>query len=347
MDDVCQFWASAHACAALVDLPRLAQRVGGWGPFQLLDGPALRREGLPERIVARWANARPWNTAGRVITLADPLYPALLRAVPRPPALLCVEGSLDVLQRPAVAVVGARRCTADGAAVARQLGHALSSAGWCVVSGLARGIDTAAHLGASTSGRTVAVLAHGLAHTAPASNRRLRRQIVADGGAVVTTLPDHVEPRPYLFPIRNRWIAGLVSTVVIVEAARRSGTMHTVRAATDFGREVYAVPGAISAPASRGCLQLIDEGAGVVVSVQSFLEGLGSVAPSSGEWVDDVIGGTPLVEVALKCGRSVHELVVELGRLELTGVVVRLPGRRYSWGAEWESSDARTLGSNR
>ena len=190
-----------------------------------------------------------------VITVADSRYPAALRRTGSPPPVLCVEGSLDVLQRPAVAIVGTRDCTGYGRRVARRLAEQLAQGGRVVVSGLARGIDEEAHLGACDAGATVAVLGHGLGHTAPASHRGLRRRIVAQGGAMVSAWPDDVAPRPFTFPQRNAWISGLSDAVVVVEAGERSGALITARWASQDGREVFAVPGPVGAPASAGCLR--------------------------------------------------------------------------------------------
>ena len=322
------FWAGAMAVADRVDLPRIAAQVGGWDVLKRDPGAALRRAGVD----VAWPERPGFETEGAAIPLDDPGYPSALRDAPRPPAVLLLEGHPGVLQRPCVAIVGSRSCTGPGRAVAHHLGAAFARHGWTVVSGLARGIDAAAHRGALPGGHTAAVLAHGLASTAPASHRGLRRQIVAAGGCMVTAFPDDLQPRPYLFPRRNQWIAGLASAVVVVEAAARSGTMHTVRSALDAGRQVYAVPGTIGAPASAGCLSLLRDGAGVVWDVEEFVSDLTGTHPPDRTWVHDVVAGHPLQQVSARWGRGMLELYAELGRLEAEGVLVRLEGHRYSFG---------------
>jgi DNA processing protein len=237
--------------------------------------------------------------------------------------VLFVEGPVAGIDG-GVAVVGTRQCTAYGRGVARHLGVALAAAGEVVVSGLARGVDAAAHRGALEGGRTVAVLGHGLLHTAPASHRRLREQILASGGSLVTGFHDEVAPRPHTFPIRNRWIAGLSRAVVVVEAAKRSGASITARLALEADRPVYAVPGPIAAPQSEGCLRLLAEGASVVVDVAGLVEQLSGSRPRSvGTWLEALFAGASVEEVARLLGRSTVELFTELTRLEVAGVVVR------------------------
>lgn len=205
-------------------------------------------------------------------------YPALLREMPDPPALLYCKGSLLPEDELAVAIVGSRKCTHYGLQQAEKIAGALARAGMTIVSGLARGIDQAAHTGAlKAGGRTIAVMATGLSHIYPPEHLALSEQ-VADQGALLTEFPLDQAPVAGLFPQRNRIISGLSMGVVLIEAGRKSGALHTARHANEQGRDVFAVPGRIDHPASAGCHDLIRDGAMLVRSVEDILEGL---APAS------------------------------------------------------------------
>jgi DNA processing protein len=193
----------------------------------------------------------------------DPRYPALLAAIPAPPEL-DVRGAFESGDALAIAIVGARQATAYGLEVAESLAAELAARGVTVVSGLARGIDTAAHRGAlAAGGRTIAVLGSGIERLYPPENGALAEEILAHG-AVVSQFPRTAEPLNYHFPARNRTLAGLALGVVVVEAAERSGALITAGLAGDLGREVFAVPGRITSPASRGANGLLKDGAKLV-----------------------------------------------------------------------------------
>jgi DNA processing protein len=193
----------------------------------------------------------------------DPRYPALLAAIPSPPAL-DVRGEVTADDALAVAIVGARQATAYGVEVAGVLASELAARGVTIVSGLARGIDTAAHRGAlAAGGRTLAVLGHGIATVYPAENRALA-EAITERGAVLSQFPASMGPLAFNFPARNRTLAGLVLGVVVVEAAERSGALITAGLAADLGREVFAVPGRITSAASRGTNALLRDGAKLV-----------------------------------------------------------------------------------
>jgi DNA processing protein len=193
----------------------------------------------------------------------DPGYPALLASMPSPPEL-DVRGALEPGDALAIAIVGARQASAYGVEVAETLAADLAARGVTIVSGLARGIDTAAHRGAlAAGGRTVAVLGHGITHVYPPENRALADAIAARG-ALLSQFPATLGPLPYHFPVRNRTLAGLALGVVVVEAAERSGALITAGVAGDLGREVFAVPGRITSAASRGTNGLIRDGARLV-----------------------------------------------------------------------------------
>ena len=331
------FWAGAQDVSRSVDVADVLRRAGGSHALRSLSASSFERAlielGLKKRQAERWARASQRVTRGVALTLDDDGYPERLRGLPRSPPVLCCEGDLRALREPAVAVVGTRRCTPYGRAVARHLGGALAAAGVSVVSGLARGIDAAAHGAALQVGRTIAVVAHGLDHTAPASNRRLRRDLLASGGLVVSTLPDDTEPRPFLFPLRNEWIAGLSDVVVVVEAPLRSGALYTSQAGVELGRDVYAVPGPLGAEASRGCLELIEQGAGIICDVERFVADVsGQSAARHEAWKKQLFAGASLNDVAKSAGWSCSELLARIAELELSGEIVRMPGHRYAPG---------------
>jgi DNA processing protein len=207
-----------------------------------------------------------------VRSLLDTAYPRRLLTIPDPPPLLYVSGSLQPSDDLAIAVVGSRRATAAGRLVTEQLAGELAGAGFTIVSGLARGIDAAAHRGAMVGGgRTIAVLGCGLGCTYPPEHQRLRHEIEAQG-AVVSELPLDAPPHSGHFPRRNRIISGLSAGVVIAEAAIDSGSLITARLALEQGREVFAVPGCVSAETSRGTHALIKEGATLVEQAQDVIE---------------------------------------------------------------------------
>ena len=206
---------------------------------------------------------------------SDPRYPPLLGRIDDPPGILFMRGDLQPCDALAVAVVGARHATAYGRKVAKQLGSALARAGYTVVSGLARGIDAAAHQGAlAAGGRTLAVLGSGVLNIYPPEHRGLADEIAA-AGAVISELPPLTQPSSGAFPQRNRIISGLSLGVVVVQAAERSGAMITARLAGEQGREVFAVPGDIDCRMSQGCHRLIQDGAKLVGGIDDILEELG------------------------------------------------------------------------
>jgi DNA processing protein len=210
----------------------------------------------------------------RLVAHADPAYPPALREIHDPPPLLYCRGTLEASDRLAIALVGSRRCTPYGLRVAEKLARSLARAGITVVSGLARGIDAAAHRGAlKAGGRTLAVVANGLDRTYPPEHEELAAQ-VAGSGAVLSEMPMRQEPIAGLFPQRNRIIAGLSLGVVVIEAAPRSGSLLTAQHAMEQNREVFAVPGPVDSLSSRGCHQLLRDGAKLVETVDDIVEEL-------------------------------------------------------------------------
>ncbi|GMQ88593.1 MAG: DNA-processing protein DprA [Gammaproteobacteria bacterium] len=217
------------------------------------------------------------ESGNRLLTCLDPGYPPLLKEIPDPPALLFVHGDPEYLTQPQLAIVGSRNPSRDGAALAREFSAHLASCGLTITSGLATGIDGAAHQGAlQAGGSTVAVTGTGLDRVYPAQHRELAHQI-AENGALVSEFPPGTLPLPGNFPRRNRIISGLSLGTLVIEAALRSGSLITARTALEQGREVFAIPGTIHNPLARGCHALIREGAKLVETGDHILEELASL----------------------------------------------------------------------
>ncbi|SDY76696.1 DNA-processing protein DprA [Citreimonas salinaria] len=262
---VTTFWRlmgeHGSAAAALDALPQVA-RAAGIENYQ----PCTEAAALAEMAEARRAGAR-------MLFRGEPGYPADLSSLSDAPPFLWVIGDTAALQRPMVALVGARNASSLGTRMARRLSAELGEAGFVVVSGLARGIDTAAHVAALDTG-TVAVMAGGIDMIYPPENARLADDIAAKGGARVSEQPMGVQPQARHFPTRNRIVAGLARGVVVVEAAAKSGSLITARLALDIGREVLAVPGHPLDARAGGCNILIRDGARLVRGAQDVLEAL-------------------------------------------------------------------------
>ncbi|MGA1980386.1 MAG: DNA-processing protein DprA [Sedimentisphaerales bacterium] len=212
-----------------------------------------------------------------IINLDDERYPSLLKQIYDPPPILYIKGSLTAADNLAISIVGCRRCSLYGQEQSSQFAHFLSSAGFTICSGMARGIDTAAHQGAlSAGGRTIAVQGCGLANIFPPENKKLF-ELISDCGACISELPLRYEPLAENFPPRNRIIAGLSLGTIVIEAAPKSGALITAAAALENNREVMAVPGKIDSPLSKGTHQLIKQGAKLVESVEDVMEALGYI----------------------------------------------------------------------
>ena len=275
----------------------------------------------------------------RIVGLGDEDYPAFLRQIYDPPPVLYVRGKLRGDEGPwSLAIVGSRAASPQGTALAQRMARELAAGGATVVSGLARGIDTAAHKGAlAAGGRTVAVLGAALDCLYPRENEALASAI-ADRGAVVSEFPLGTPPAPGHFPRRNRILAGWGRGVVVVEAALRSGALVTARLALDEGREVLAVPGHPSHAGAGGTNQLIVDGAPLVRDATDVARELGLPAPAvagQGAGVDAVLDalrpGAPasIEEIRERSGRPTSELLVRLTELEMAEKVRRLPGPLY------------------
>ncbi|MEA3226064.1 MAG: DNA-processing protein DprA, partial [Planctomycetota bacterium] len=220
-----------------------------------------------------------------IINLEDKRYPPVLRRIYDPPPVLYVKGSLTREDNLGLSIVGSRRCSLYGQEQSSRFAHFLGSAGFTICSGMARGIDTAAHQGAlSAGGRTIAVQGCGLATIFPPENKKLF-EMISESGACVSELPLRYEPLRVNFPPRNRIIAGLSLGTIVIEAAQCSGALITARAALDYDREVMAVPGKIDSPLSRGAHQLIKQGARLIESIEDVTEALGQIGEQLAEHV--------------------------------------------------------------
>ncbi|NYT84914.1 DNA-processing protein DprA [Pollutimonas harenae] len=226
------------------------------------------------------ANTLAWleHPQHHLLTLADPAYPCSLLDIHDPPLLLYANGNPDYLNRQAISIVGARSASDAGTDNARAFAQHLAEQGWCIVSGLAMGIDAAAHEGAlragPNGGGTVAIMGTGIDIVYPARNRELAHRIAQDG-LLISEFPLGTRAIHYQFPKRNRLVAGMARGVLVVEAAKQSGSLITARLASEMGREVFAIPGSIHSPLSRGCHALIRQGAKLVESAEDIHEELG------------------------------------------------------------------------
>ena len=287
-----------------------------------------------------------------VRSVLDTTYPARLKMIADPPPLLYITGTLSEQDELAVAIVGARRATASGRAVTEELSHDLATAGITVVSGLARGVDAAAHRGALTAqGRTIAVLGCGIDRTYPPEHARLRGQI-EERGAILSETPIGSPPLSHHFPRRNRIISGLSLGVIVTEAAISSGSLITARLAAEQGREVFAVPGFVREDTSRGTNALLKEGAALIECAQDVIDAIMAqlepalrirLQPSRAKnepddqlgneekRVYDILSYDPLTvdDVIVSTGLSVSTVMASLLSLELRQRIRQLPGQRF------------------
>ena len=279
--------------------------------------------------------ADPMN---HVVTFADTEYPQALLQTPDPPPLLYVKGRCTLLNQPAIAIVGSRNATAQGKLTAESFGTALSNAGLCVVSGLALGIDAAAHRGGLAGlSSTIAIVGTGLDKVYPARNRELAH-VIADKGAIISELALGTPPLAANFPRRNRLISGITRGCVVIEAALSSGSLITARIANELGKDVFAIPGSIHSTLSKGCHVLIKQGAKLVDDAADILGELRLPAPAGGAVAKaNATTVHPLLThmafdpcdidtLAGRAGLPVHEISAALIQLELQGAVAGLPG---------------------
>lgn len=284
-----------------------------------------------------------------VLTQEDALYPKLLKQIHDPPLVLYVQGQLTERDHHGIAIVGSRHATQYGLSVSKKLAFQIAYAGYTVISGLARGIDTAAHEGAlAGKGRTVAVIGSGLGQLYPPENKALAEKI-AENGAVVSEFPVDMPPDRQTFPMRNRIVSGWSCGVIVTEAPTRSGALITAQQAADQGRSVYAVPGNIDRPTSHGCNRLIQQGAKLILDGADVLDDLTSLFPTqplaplmqeakpNAVLSDDeqavyaAIGTdeTHVNEITAASGLPSSIVNATLMRLEMKRVVKPLPGKFY------------------
>ena len=320
------------------------RQVIGAAPAEALAVSSATIDALIDRTWAWLHGAADAAVARDVITLGDPHYPAALLATADPPLLLHAEGRIELLGADSLAVVGSRNPTAQGLDNARAFSAHLSGAGLTVVSGLALGIDGAAHAGGlEGAASTIAVVGTGLDQVYPSRHRQLATRIAA-AGLVVSEYTLGTPPLAAQFPQRNRIIAGLARGTLVVEAALQSGSLITARLAAEAGREVFAIPGSIHAPQSRGCHALIKQGAKLVDGADDILEELRwpgtraaragpppAVPPDGADPVLAALGFDPVTLDALvaRTGWPASELNIRLLDLELDGRVARLPGQLF------------------
>jgi DNA processing protein len=300
------------------------------------------------------------EAGAKIISLSDPEYPARLKEIYDPPIILFVKGNVEVLAQPGVAMVGTRHPTPYGSGMAERLSTDLAARGLVIISGLARGIDTASHRGAiAAKGKTVAVFGTGIDVMYPKENTRLTEQIVALGGALITEFPVGTPPTPQNFPIRNRIISGMSAGVLVVEAAEYSGTRITSRLALEQNRDVYAVPGNVTNKGSWGPNTLIKQGAKLVATWEDVWEELPadiqatlssrqneSPEPETASLFPDEASSPHEKKIIklLKADESTHidqlvellenemsssEIFAALFELELSGKIRQLPGKNF------------------
>ncbi len=337
-------WSASPEAVASCRFP--APVTAGLLAWRRSTDPARLRAGLQEEGL-------------QTVLAGEPGYPGILRAVPRHPPVLCLRGDPAALAGPAVSVVGTRKPTPYGLEVARAFAMELAASGVSVVSGLALGIDGAAHRGAlEAGGRTVAVLGTGLRRLYPREHEGLAADIVSAGGAVISQFGPDTLPRKGNFIARNQVVAGLGRGVVVVEAPEGSGALTTARFASLFGRVVMAVPGPVTSPESDGCLVLLREGAVAVGSREQILASVGLAAPArsasaatgrrqapaaseAGDGGPPGEAGTVLAAIGTgespgfeallsRTGLPPGRLGAALGLLEVRGFILRRPGSRYA-----------------
>ena len=304
------------------------------------------RDHLPPRYQRRLTACRPpdpepfFDDGWQLVAIGDAAYPPLLAEIPDPPGMLFVRGDIATLSAPQIAMVGARGASLEGRQQARHFAQQLVNAGFVITSGLAQGIDAAAHEGTLQDGRTVAVMATGPERIYPAAHKKLAERIVDAGGALITEFPPGTKTRRDHFTQRNRIITGMSLGTVVVEARIRSGSLVSARLAAEQGREVFAVPGSLQNPFSRGCHRLLRDGANWLESLDDIRDAFPTMhhltqtvpshartsAPSHPLLEHFITGLNPPEDLAQRSGMSIDQLLAQLTDLEIDGLVQRLPG---------------------
>ncbi|MFB1010357.1 MAG: DNA-processing protein DprA [Thiopseudomonas sp.] len=318
-----------------------------WYRLNLPEATIVARQDRQVQAVAEAALLWQEQDGCQILLHDDAGYPGLLLETSGAPPVLFVQGDPLLLQQPQLAVIGSRYCSPGGEQLAFEFAKTLAASGCCISSGLALGIDSAAHQGAlAAQGPTLAVVGTGLLRTYPHRNRALRERILAGGGAMVSELPLDAGPLPAHFPRRNRIISGLSLGVLVVEAGLSSGSLITARYAAEQGRDVFAIPGSVHYPGSKGCHQLIREGAILVECVQDILEqwrhwqslpadeGCAEVAAAVPHPVLDLLRAQPMhtESLALQLGLDLVDLLAELTNLEIEGRIRQHGGQWFYLG---------------
>ena len=326
------FWSAAARLSGRLDLSSLVSV--GLDPATA-DDETLRHHGVSGQHLRRLREGIALETVALPVRITDARYPDLLRPLPHAPPVLFLLGALDLLLAPAVAIVGARRCSLLAERFARQLSGATAAGGGVVVSGLAWGVDAAAHEAAG--GRTIAVVGQSLDVPFAGSLRRRVGALVEAGCLLVSEFPPRQRPDRWTFRQRNRVISGLSQATVVVEAGERSGSLITARCALDQGRELFVVPDHPAHPHSAGGLSLLEAGIPPLTSPAPLLEllQLGPHKPRSPEGLLAMLSDLPdVTTLARRLDQPLRQVRQELSALELDGRVVRLPGGRYGPAAQ-------------
>lgn len=327
-------WGVASSGVAPVSARKLRDRFGGWEAaareIESLENvrPRLRQAFQRAERLGRQVHADCRRLGIAILSRGDADWPSAVESLSDPPEILFVRGSLPQLAEPTVAIVGTRECTESGARWTRSVAERLSEEGWSVGSGLARGIDTAAHCGALRGvGSTLAVLGCGPDVAYPKENRALMEQIAREG-VIVSEFPPGTEPRAHHFPRRNRILAALAQGTLVVECRQRSGAMVTARHALDLGREIFVVPGWPGSPVSDGPLALLRDGARPVRNATDLLQDLGGIPGGPRPSPEEVAllavlrqGDSEPGELPDALGIPAEEARERLARLELLGLV--------------------------
>ena len=330
------FWHGAARLSGRVDWSEALRMQEG--PLDEMTSAELERAGIGHRQRKILRDKNPIRVDSGCLLISNAAYPPALRHLPHAPAVLFFEGNSELLSETCISVVGARKCTQRAKDFTHKMATSLADSGLVIVSGLAYGVDYAAHKACLS--RTIAVLGQGINSAYTGSKARFIREIVDAGGLVLSEFPPYVSASKHTFPQRNRVIAGLSIATIVVEASMRSGSRITARLALEYGREVMAVPGHPFDPHSRGCNQLIKEGALLIQDASDVRDCLGiqiqSTAPIPPETqiakqiLSEVNGPVTIDQIFERTGIAMPTLLMAIESLELTGWIQRLSGDRIA-----------------
>ncbi len=362
MSTIYDVWFQRLKCSAYIK-KEILQKVTTTEAIYEANSTVYRSWGLTELAIeklqkAKWdlkqsqlSFEKSYDEGIEIVGYFDKTYPSLLREIDDPPIVLYVQGDKSLLNRDMISIVGARKCTEYGYHTAVRLGQELTECGLLVVSGMALGVDAAAHYGALKSGPSIAVLGTGVDVCYPSSNRRIYEKLIQEG-CLVSEYEPHTQPRPYHFPMRNRIISGMSVGVVVVEAAAKSGSLITAQLALDYNREVYAVPGNEKSLLSQGTNELIHSGAKRTLSAMDVMEELPQTISIKNRLIkknkdkmhnqlaqeerivyayvsQEPIFILNLQELLVSTQLSYESINTSLLQLEIKGLIKRLPGERY------------------